>query len=56
MGKHATGGRYYSEKCFICHPKCLEDAEKTKAAVHERFPDIKGDIRICDISTISSTV
>ena len=52
MGKHATGGRCY----FICHPKCLEDAEKTKAAVHERFPDIKGDIRICDISTISSTV
>lgn len=52
MEKHAVGGRHYSGKCFICHSKCLEDAEKTKAAVLERFPDIKDDIRICDIGTI----
>ena len=44
MEAHAQGGRAYSGKCFICHSRCEEDAK--------RFPQIKGDIRICDIGTI----
>ena len=52
MEEHAQGGRDYSGKCFICHSDSLEDAEQTKLAVKERFPKIKGDIRICDIGTI----
>ena len=52
MEAHARGGRAYSEKCFICHSNCLETAEETKEMVAARFPDIKGDIRICDIGTI----
>lgn len=52
MKKHAQGGKDYSEKCWICHSKCPEDAEKTKEALKERFPKIKGDIKICDIGTI----
>ncbi len=52
MEKHAEGGVHYSGKCFICHSKCPEEAEKTRDAVRERFPNIKGDIRICDIGTI----
>lgn len=52
MEKHAQGGKNYSEKCWICHSQCPEDAEKTKQALKERFPKIKGDIKICDIGTI----
>ncbi len=52
MEQHAIGGKDYSEKCWICHSDCLEDAEKTKKALRERFPNIKGDIKICDIGTI----
>ena len=52
MEKHAKGGRDYSGKCWICHSRCPEDAERTKKAVAERFPHIDGDIRICDIGTI----
>lgn len=52
MEKHARGGKDYSEKCWICHSNCLGDAEKTKQALKERFPKIKGEIKICDIGTI----
>lgn len=52
MEKHAQGGKNYSEKCWICHSQCPEDAEKTKQALRERFPKIKGDIKICDIGTV----
>lgn len=50
MEEHAIGGRDYSEKCFICHSNCIEDAKKTEQAVKERFPNIN-DIKICDIGT-----
>ena len=52
MEAHAQGGRNYSGKCFICHSNSLEDAEQTRLAVQDRFPNIRGDIRICDIGTI----
>ena len=52
MEKHAEGGASYSGKCFICHSNCMEEALMTKAAVSERFPNISGEIRICDIGTI----
>lgn len=52
MEKHAQDGIHYSGKCFICHSNCPQDAEKTKKAVLERFPDIREEIRICDIGTI----
>ena len=52
MEKHARGGKNYSEKCWICHSNCPEDAKKTKQALKERFSKIKGDIKICDIGTI----
>ncbi len=52
MEAHAQGGAGYSGKCFICHSNCLKDAEDTKWAVQERFPNISGDVRICDIGTI----
>ncbi len=51
MASHAVGGTQYSGKCFICHSRCLDDAEKTKSVLLETFPNIK-DIPIYDIGTI----
>mgnify|MGYP004531546161 FL=1 len=52
MQAHAEGGTAYAGKCFICHSNCPEDAEATRQAIAERFPNIQGGIRICDIGTI----
>lgn len=52
MAEHAANGEAYSGKCFICHSNCLADAELTREAILERFPNIQGDIRICNIGTI----
>lgn len=42
----------YSGKCFVNHSNCLADAELTVSMLHEQFPNIKGEIKICDIGTI----
>lgn len=52
MEAHAVGGTDYAGKCFVCHSNCPAEAAAVKAAVAERFPGIRGDIRICDIGTI----
>ncbi len=52
MKEHAIGGTSYSGKCFICHSNVLETALETKEAVKAAFPNIQGEIRICDIGTI----
>lgn len=52
MEAHAENGLKYSGKCFICHSNCIEEAVMTRDAIKERFPDISGEIRICNIGTI----
>ena len=52
MEQCAQGGRDYDGKCFVCHSQCLEDARLVMDAVEERFPKLKGKIRLCDIGTI----
>ncbi len=52
MEKHVLDGVNYSGKCWICHSDCLEEAEETKSALMEKFPHIKGNIKICNIGTI----
>lgn len=52
MEEHVQNGTEYSGKCWICHSNCLAEAEQTKDAIRNRFPNIQGDIRICDIGTI----
>lgn len=52
MAEHAQGGTAYSGKCWICHSNCLTEAKETVAAIKERFPNVSGEIRICDIGTI----
>ena len=39
-------------KCWICHSDCLGTAKMTRDAIREYFPNIDGEIRICDIGTI----
>ena len=52
MEEHAQNGLQYSGKCWICHSNCLAEAEETREAIREHFPNISGEIRICDIGTI----
>lgn len=52
MEEHARDGVQYAGKCWICHSNCLAQAEETQKALRRHFPNIKGDIRICDIGTI----
>ena len=52
MEEHAENGLQYSGKCWICHSNCLADAEETKEAISQHFPNLNEDIRICDIGTI----
>jgi DegV family protein with EDD domain len=52
MEKHAQGGRDYDQRCFVCHSKCPEDAQMLIDAIEERFPKLRGKIRLCDIGTI----
>ena len=52
MEQHAQGGRDYDQRCFVCHSQCPEDAALLITALEERFPHLKGNIRLCDIGTI----
>ena len=52
MEQCARNGRDYDGKCFVCHSQCPEDARMVIEAVEERFPRLKGRIRLCDIGTI----
>ena len=51
MAQHAQNGTQYSGKCYICHSNCLSDAEHTKTALLERFPNLK-EVPIWNIGTI----
>ncbi|MBR3929039.1 MAG: DegV family protein [Clostridia bacterium] len=50
MTEHAENGCGYSGKCFISHSHCSEEAEMTKLAIEEAFPNVKA--QIFEIGTI----
>ena len=52
MEQCARGGRDYGDKCFVCHSRCPEDARMLIDAIEERFPKLRGRVRLCDIGTI----
>lgn len=52
MQAHVENGADYAGKCWICHSNCPGEAEQTRDALKERFPNLSGEIRICDIGTI----
>lgn len=52
MEENADNGTDYAGRCYICHSDCMEDARAAEALVEERFPNLKGKIRIFNIGTV----
>lgn len=51
MESLAENGLDYSEKCFISHSACYEDAKAVADLVEQRFPKLNGKVRIENIGT-----
>lgn len=51
MRELAFDGLEYSEKCYISHSACLEDAEDVARSVESEFKNINGKVLINDIGT-----
>lgn len=51
MQEFADGGNAYTDKCYICHSACEEDAKAVAALVEERFPNLNGKVLINSIGT-----
>ena len=49
MESLAQKGLDYSEKCFMCHSGCLEDAKTVADMIEERFRKLKGKVEIYNI-------
>ena len=51
LGDNILGGFDYSDKCYMCHSACIEDAKAVAALVEERFPKLNGKVLINNIGT-----
>ena len=51
MVEHADDGVNYNKACFISHSGCPDDAEATRKSVEEKFPNLKGKVKIFPIGT-----
>lgn len=51
MEEFAENGYDYSQKCYICHSMCLEDAEYVASLIEEKFPKLNGKVEINNIGT-----
>lgn len=51
MEATAENGIEYNGRCYISQADCMEDALAVKNLVEERFPALKGKVRIFDIGT-----
>lgn len=47
----ARDGLEYSDKCFLSHSACMEDARAVADFIEERFPKLKGKVQIFNIGT-----
>lgn len=47
----AENGIDYSEKCFLSHSACYEDALEVATRIELRFPKLKGKVQIYDVGT-----
>ncbi len=52
MERHALGGSDYDLGCFINHSECPELAESLRDLLEQKFPKLKGKIKIYTIGTI----
>lgn len=51
MEQNARDGLDYSEKCFLCHSLCMEDAQAVASLVEEKFKNLNGNVEIFPIGT-----
>ena len=51
MEKNAQDGLEYSDKCYISHSACYEDAKAVAEEIEKRFPKLKGSVKINDVGT-----
>ncbi|MBQ6906967.1 MAG: DegV family protein [Clostridia bacterium] len=51
MKKLAIDGENYSDKCYISHSACYDDAREVADLIESQFPKLKGKILINDIGT-----
>ncbi len=52
MEQHVQDGKNYSDKCFMCHSDCIDDANKVRDLIEEKWPQLKGKIVINSIGTV----
>lgn len=52
MEEHAQNGADYQGKCSISHSDCLEDAQKVRDLVVEKFPQLKDKVDINSVGTV----
>ena len=51
MEENALNGYDYSEKCFISHADCYEDARAVADLIEAKFPKLNGKVEISNIGT-----
>lgn len=51
MEEFADGGLSYTDKCYICHSACEEDAKAVAKLIEERFPNLSEKVLINSIGT-----
>ena len=52
MEQHVQDGKNYTGKCFMCHSDCIDDANKVRDLIEEKWPQLKGKIVINSIGTV----
>lgn len=52
MEENADNGLLYDEKCYICHSDTLEDAEKLRKKLEEKFVKLRDKIEMYSIGTV----
>ena len=51
MEQFAENGYDYSDKCYISHSACLEDAKAVAELIESKFPKLNGKVLINDVGT-----
>lgn len=51
MVLNADNGLDYDDYCYVSHSECIDDANKLKTKIEERFHNLKGKVQIYNIGT-----
>lgn len=52
MEAHAEDGSAYTGKCVLSHSNCRADADAVVSGIEEKFPQLKGKIKVNNIGTV----